>query len=66
MWRWDQGRLGYFNYDTLQKIASILKKYDGVEINANIEASFRTDLMISTGLPFAPQSYTVKRNYKRG
>ncbi len=65
MWRWDQGRLGYFNYDTLQKIASILKKYDGVEINANIEASFRTDLMISTGLPFAPQSYTVKRNYKR-
>ena len=30
-----------------------------------VDSQFRTDIMNASGLPFAPSSYTVKRNYKR-
>jgi hypothetical protein len=64
MWRWDQGRLLYFQFDVLRSIASVLVKFDGVKI-ADCESIFRSELMSNTGMPFAPNYYTVLRNYKR-
>lgn len=64
IWRWDQGRTTYFNFESIQRIASVLVKYNGKDMK-NSDADFRTDLMATTGLPFAPSDYTVKRNYKR-
>ncbi|NLB81026.1 MAG: HNH endonuclease, partial [Clostridiaceae bacterium] len=64
MWRWDQGRLLYFQFDVLRDIASVLIKFDGVQIE-ECEAVFRSELMSKTGMPFAPNHYTVLRNYKR-
>jgi hypothetical protein len=65
MWRWDQGRLLYFQFDILKSIASVLVKFDGVDIRA-CEPLFRKTLMDDdTGMPFAPTHYTVLRNYKR-
>jgi hypothetical protein len=64
MWRWDQGRLLYFQFDVLKSIASVLVKFDGVNI-ADCESVFRDTLTAVTGMPFAPAHYTVLRNYKR-
>ena len=64
MWRWDQGRLLYFQFDVLKSIASVLIKFDGVDIRT-CESLFRKSLMDVTGMPFAPDHYTVLRNYKR-
>jgi hypothetical protein len=64
MWRWDQGRLLYFQFDVLKSIASVLVKFDGVNI-AECEDIFRRKLTDGTGMPFAPAHYTVLRNYKR-
>jgi len=64
MWRWDQGRLLYFQFDVLKSIANVLVKFDGVDI-ATCESAFRSALMAETGMPFAPNHYTVLRNYKR-
>ncbi|MCL2361672.1 MAG: hypothetical protein FWC73_07665 [Defluviitaleaceae bacterium] len=64
MWRWDQGRLLYFQFDVLKSMAAVLAKFDGVKIN-DCESLFRSQLMTETGMPFAPDHYTVLRNYKR-
>ncbi|MDL2259181.1 HNH endonuclease [Eubacteriales bacterium OttesenSCG-928-K08] len=64
MWRWDQGRLLYFQFDVLKSIASVLVKFDGVKIS-DCEDLFRETLTKETGMPFAPAHYTVLRNYKR-
>jgi len=64
MWRWDQGRLLYFQFDVLRDIAKALIKFDNVDIST-IEPTFRQALMDDTGMPFAPDRYTVKRNYSR-
>jgi len=64
MWRWDQGRLIYFQFDVLKSIASVLVKFDGMNI-AGCEDIFRKALTEGTGMPFAPTHYTVFRNYKR-
>lgn len=64
MWRWDQGRLLYFQFDVLKNIASVLVKFDGVKIR-ECESLFRIALTQNTGMPFAPEHYTVLRNYKR-
>lgn len=64
MWRWDQGRLLYFQFDVLKSIASVLVKFDGVKIR-ECESVFRNALTNDTGMPFAPDHYTVLRNYKR-
>ena len=64
IWRWDQGRTQYFAFDSIRRIAKVLARYNGSNIN-DIDATFRQDLMANTSLPFAPQNYTVKRNYKR-
>jgi hypothetical protein len=64
MWRWDQGRLLYFQFDVLKSIAGVLVKFDGVKIR-DCESAFRKALINGTGMPFLPNSYTVLRNYKR-
>ncbi len=64
MWRWDQGRLTYFSYDVLEKMASALVQFDNVDIST-CEQAFRTYLETNTGMPFLPANYTIKRNYSR-
>ena len=32
MWRWDQGRLLYFQFDVLRDIAKTLVKFDNADI----------------------------------
>lgn len=64
MWRWDQGRLLYFQFDVLREIAKTLVKFDNVDIT-QCEATFREELMNDTGMPFLPIHYTIKRNYSR-
>ena len=64
MWRWDQGRLTYFQFDVLKKIAKVLVKFDGIDVS-NCESLFRRTLVEKTGMPFLPTDYTIKRNYAR-
>ena len=67
MWRWDQGRLLYFQFDVLKDIAKILIKFDNVDVG-NVELAFRQALIDNTGMPFAPvdnPDYPIKRNYSR-
>ncbi len=64
MWRWDQGRLLYFQFDVLREIAKTLVKFDQAEIT-ECEAIFRDTLVKDTGMPFLPAHYTIKRNYAR-
>ncbi len=64
-WRWDQGRLDYFRFDRLVKIAKVLNTLQGVGLNAGHQDALRPALEDNTGLPFSPKNYTVWRNYKR-
>lgn len=64
-WRWDQGRLTYFQYENLKSIAHTLRRLEGVEINQKDVDPLRSELESFTGLPFAPSTYRVWRNYKR-
>ena len=64
MWRWDQGRLLYFQFDVLREIAKVLVKFDGADIS-RCENLFRDNLVKETGMPFLPGHYTIQRNYSR-
>lgn len=64
MWRWDQGRLLYFQFDVLRDIAKTLVKFDNADIS-RCEELFRKTLVSETGMPFLPGHYTIKRNYSR-
>lgn len=64
-WRWDQGRLNYFQYENLKAIAYCLTELDGVKINERDVDPLRAKLEEYTVLPFSPNSYRVWRNYKR-
>lgn len=64
MWRWDQGRLLYFQFDVLKEIAKVLMKFDNADV-AQCESIFRNALVNDTGMPFLPTHYTIKRNYSR-
>lgn len=65
-WRWDQGRVLYFQFDVLKAIARVLVKYAGKNINDNqIASDLKRDLITSSGLPFLPYNYKVNRNYSR-
>lgn len=64
MWRWDQGRLLYFQFDVLKSIAKTLVKFENADIS-ECENRFREALVAETGMPFLPDRYTIKRNYAR-
>lgn len=65
-WRWDQGRILYFQYDVLKAIARVLVKYDARNINNNdLAYQFKKALIEDTGMPFLPDGYKVNRNYSR-
>ena len=63
-WRWDQGRLDYFQFENIVKIARVLCDLDGVMLNTKTDL-LRQPLEQGTGLPFAPSHYKVWRNYAR-
>ena len=60
MWHWDQGRLNYFQFDELRKIAKFA-------IDNDLRLTDRATLEAVTGLPFSPDSEDYKpwRNYGR-
>ncbi len=64
IWRWDQGRLLYFQFDVLKKMASVIYDLNGSDMTVG-EDILRNELEEITGMPFAPANYTVWRNYKR-
>jgi len=63
-WRWDQGRLDYFQFDTIRQIGKCLAALDGTILGGPTDP-LRNPLMAGTELPFAPFTYRVWRNYKR-
>lgn len=63
-WRWDQGRLKYFEFSTLKKIAKALIRIEGVNPQEQPDP-LRTPLSDATGQPFSPADYSVWRNYSR-
>lgn len=66
MWRWDQGRLDYFRFDEIKKIASALVDFEGSPLpGGDAPDSLRRILREHSDLPFAPDHYTVWRNYGR-
>ncbi|WP_429018346.1 HNH endonuclease [Aeromonas veronii] len=62
-WRWDQGRLEYFQIEKLRKIASVMLALDGSD--EGDDDILREPLTGATNLPFSPTDYTVWRNYAR-
>jgi hypothetical protein len=62
MWKWDQGRLDYFQFDVLRKIARFAQSGPIDLRNADHAA-----LLAATGLPFSPEikGYLPWRNYSR-
>lgn len=60
MWRFDQGRIEYFQFDELRKIAKFA-------VSNDLKATSRPPLVAATGLPFLPPStaYPPWRNYSR-
>jgi hypothetical protein len=64
IWRWDQGRLLYFEFNTLRNISKVLLSLNGLDLKLGGDL-LRKSLQNMTGMPFAPSNYTVWRNYKR-
>jgi hypothetical protein len=66
LWRFDQGRLDYFQFDEIKKISKALAMLDGVSKPTNPDPDLiRSTLKRYSSLPFAPYSYFAWRNYKR-
>ena len=58
MWRWDQGRMAYFQYDVLRTISEFVTNHD-------LRNSQPAVIRAETGLTFPPQAYAPWRNYAR-
>lgn len=60
MWRFDQGRIEYFQFDELRKIAKFA-------VSNDLKSVSRDPLVAATGLPFLPANddYPPWRNYSR-
>lgn len=63
-WRWDQGRLPYFQFENICRMANVLCGIDGISLRTR-EDLLRRPLETYTELPFAPAHYKVWRNYAR-
>ena len=65
-WRWDQGRLDYFQFDEIKKISLALMDFDCKKLSRGNEPdALRLILEAYSDRPFAPANYKVWRNYKR-
>ena len=65
-WRWDQGRVLYFQFDVIQETAKVLVRFENRNINDDsVNDAFRSALTENVGMPFAPNRYKVNRNYAR-
>lgn len=58
MWKWDQGRMQYFQYDVLRTMASFIVSHD-------LKNSDPRLIRQETGLEFSPSTYSPWRNYSR-
>ncbi len=47
MWNWDQGRLKYFQYDEIRKIAKLA-------VSQDLKALDTSTMSTAVGLPFSP------------
>ena len=64
-WRFDQGRLAYFQIDEIKKIACAVASIDGL-VKPTVDAdTIRQILSHHSTLLFLPANYTVWRNYGR-
>lgn len=65
-WRWDQGRLDYFQFGEIQRIARALVAFDGHTLPRGEDPDLlRITLGNFSDRPFLPSNYKVWRNYKR-
>lgn len=65
-WRWDQGRLDYFQLDEVRRLAKALMDFDGQTLaRGEEEDGLRVVLSTHSERPFLPNTYKVWRNYKR-
>ena len=65
-WRFDQGRLQYFQFDEIKRIAQAMNKLDGIKKPAADELDVVREVLSEySALPFLPNDYTVWRNYGR-
>ncbi len=65
-WRFDQGRLDYFKFDEIKKIAQALIDLDGVDKPRTPQPDIVREVLSNySDLPFAPDHYYVWRNYGR-
>lgn len=58
MWNWDQGRMQYFQFDTLRRMADFIVKQDFKHCSREV-------ICHHTGLEFLPVTYSPWRNYSR-
>jgi hypothetical protein len=59
MWHWDQGHLGYFQFDALRQMSVFAMNHD-------MKGAQRPELLAATGLPFAaPPTHSPWRQYSR-
>lgn len=65
LWRFDQGRLDYFQFDEIKRIACTLTEVNGIPKPTVENDILRQVLSNYSPRPFAPANYTVWRNYKR-
>ncbi len=65
LWRFDQGRLDYFQFDEIKRIALALMDVNGIPKPNVGDDILRQALSTYSPRPFAPTNYTVWRNYKR-
>ena len=62
-WRWDQGHLHYFQYDTIRAASEALVALNG---EPQQDSVVRTPLEMATGMDFAaPPSHSLWRQYAR-
>jgi len=64
-WRFDQGRLDYFQFDEVKKFARALCAVNGITKPKLENDLIRESLSGLSERPFLPTHYTVWRNYKR-
>jgi len=65
IWRFDQGRLEYFNFEEIKRSAIALSKVNGIIIPEVQNDILRNELAKHSAKPFSPEHYAVWRNYGR-